>query len=95
MQQGHQCSRSRTIKLIQMKAIKREVNKKGHIILTCEEEKKISRFLRKPRIEKVETQFIATEEFPKGYWKWRLLPDKTLISDNLCFQLDAWNKDFD
>ena len=35
-----------------------------------------------------------TEEYPKGYWNWRKLPNKTLVYDNLSFQLDSWCKDF-
>jgi hypothetical protein len=71
-----------------MRAIKKEVNEKGHIILTCED----SLFF---GLHKSKVQFIATEEFPSGYWNWRKLPDKTLVGYSMCFQLDSWCKDFD
>ena len=70
-----------------MKAIKKETNENGNIILTCE-----TSFLF--GLIKKEVQFIATEEYPKGYWNWRKLPNKTLVHDNLSFQLDSWCKDF-
>lgn len=71
-----------------MKAIKKEINDKGHIILTCEEPMFFSLF-------KSQKQFIATEEYSKGYWNWRKLPDKTLVGDHMSIQLDSWCKDFD
>ena len=70
-----------------MKAIKKETNEKGNIILTCETSGLFG-------LIKKEVQFIATEENPKGYWNWRKLPNKTLVYDNLSFQLDSWCKDF-
>jgi hypothetical protein len=79
-----------------MKAIKKEVNEKGHIILTCEESEVKSSFFGLVKTESTkETKFIATEQYVKGYWNWRLLPNKTLIGDNICFQLNSWCKDFD
>lgn len=70
-----------------MKALKREI-KDGNIILTVEDELFFG-------LIKKQTQYIGTREFPKGYWDWRLLPNKTLIGDRMSFQLDAWNKDFE
>ena len=32
---------------------------------------------------KKHTRFIATEEFPRGYWDWKRLPNHTLIDDVL------------
>lgn len=71
-----------------MKAIKKETNKKGHIILTCETSILFGLF--KPK-----KQFIATRQYCKGYWNWRKLPDKTLVGDKTAFQLDELCKDFD
>lgn len=71
-----------------MKAIKKETNGKGHIILTCEDSVLFGLF-------KPQKQFIATKEYPKGYWDWRKLPNKTLVGDGMSFQLDSWCKDFD
>ena len=72
-----------------MRAISRSKDEKGNAILVCEEETK---FLWMKNVK--QTEYIATEEFPTGYWNWRLLPDKTLINSHLSFQLDSWNKDF-
>jgi hypothetical protein len=71
-----------------MKAVKKEINEKGHIILTCEDSVLFG-------LLKIQTKFIATKEYPKGYWNWRKLPNKTLVSDTMSFQLDSWCKDFD
>tara|TARA_R110002167_G_scaffold331706_1_gene538357 strand:- start:9145 stop:9471 length:327 start_codon:yes stop_codon:yes gene_type:complete len=71
-----------------MKAIKLEVNKFGHMILTCEQSFLFGLY-------KTQKRFIATEEcYPKGYWKWRSLPNKTLVGDFMGLQLDSWAKDF-
>ena len=43
---------------------------------------------------KYQDRYIATEEFPKGYWNWRKLPNRTLVGSSISFQLDSWNKDF-
>jgi hypothetical protein len=71
-----------------MRAIKKEVNEKGEILLTCAEDYFFGMVTKK-------TQYIATEEYPKGYWNWRKMPDKTLLNDMLFFQLNSWCKDFD
>ena len=76
------------VKFIKMRAIKKETNDKGNIILTCEGSVLFGLF-------KPQKQFIATEEHLKGYWNWRKLPNKTLIGDDMSFQLDSWCKDFD
>jgi len=57
----------------------------GKTILTTE----TKRLLLKPKIR----SFVATKEYPKGYWNWLELPDKTLVGDHLIFQLDAWMRD--
>jgi len=71
-----------------MKAIKKETNEKGHITMTCEDSVLFGLF-------KPQKKFIATEQYVKGYWKWRQLPNKTLVGDAMSFQLDSWCKDFD
>jgi hypothetical protein len=71
-----------------MKAIKKEINQKGHIILTCEDSVLFGLF-------KPQKQFVATEEHLRGYWNWRKLPNKTLVEDGIRFQLDSWCKDFE
>jgi hypothetical protein len=43
-----------------MKAIKKETNQKGHIILTCEDSVLFGLF-------KPQKQFVATEEHLRGY----------------------------
>jgi hypothetical protein len=70
-----------------MRVLKKEKCENGNIILTCED----SIFF---GLIKKEIQFIATEEFPKGYWNWRMLPDRLLICDSISFQLDSWCRDF-
>ena len=71
-----------------MKAISKEINEKGYMILTCENSVLFGLF-------KPQTKFIATKEFPTGYWDWRELPNKTLVGDHMSFQLDSWSRDFD
>lgn len=71
-----------------MRAISRRLDGKN-IILSCEDDINFIFFKKKIKFE-----YIATEEYPKGYWNWRKLPDKTLIYGDLTFQLDSWNKDF-
>ena len=71
-----------------MKANKKEKNEKGHIILTCEYSVLFGLF-------KLQKHFIATEEYPKGYWNWRKMPNKTLVGGGMSFQLDSWCRDFD
>lgn len=69
-----------------MKFIKKETTKEG-IVLTCEDSFFFGLFKR-------EVKFIATEEYPKDYWNWALLPDRSLIGCRLSYQLDRWCKDF-
>ena len=71
-----------------MRAIKKETNEKGHIILTCEYSILFGLF--KPK-----KKFIATEQTFKKYWNWRSLPNKMMVGDSMSFQLDSWCKDFD
>jgi len=68
-----------------MKLIRKERDSKDRDILVCE-----SRFL----FWKWICKFLATNEFPTGYWEWLQLPDKKKIYSNyLSFQLDAWNRE--
>ena len=53
----------------------------GKLVLTV-----TSKFLWWERVSRYE----ATEESPKGYWNWLKLPNRTLVSDSVSFQLDAW-----
>ena len=71
-----------------MRAVKKEVNERGHIILSCEETFLFGLF-------KLNKQFMATKEYPKGYWNWRKLPNKTTVGTMMSFQLDGWYEDFD
>ena len=67
-----------------MRATKIETSN-GKTIITTE----TKRLILKPKVR----SFIATEEYPTGYWNWLELPDKTLVGDRLSFQLDAWMRD--
>lgn len=40
----------------------------------------------KPKIR----TFVANKEYPKGYWNWVEMPNKTLVCDRLSFQLNEW-----
>ena len=70
-----------------MKAKSKEVKENGHIILTCEKSTVFG-------LIKKEVQYLATEEYPSGYWNWRKLPNKVLVGDDMSFQLDSWCLDF-
>ncbi len=59
-----------------------EKKENGHFVMTVED-KFLFLF---PRIRK----FEAKKEYPEGYWDWLELPNLTIISDNLYFQLNAW-----
>lgn len=63
-----------------MRMISKEVDGEK-IVLTVE--KKILFY-------RVIVKYEATEQYPKGYWNWTKLPNKTLISDAMSFQLDSW-----
>lgn len=69
-----------------MKATGIKITEEGHILLTCE-----LSFLF--GLIKRNVQFIATKEYPKGYWNWRSMPNKMLVNDNMSFQLDSWCED--
>lgn len=71
-----------------MKAVERVINEKGHIILKCESSLFFGLF--KPKVE-----YIATKERVPGFWNWSRLPDYTVVSDAMSFQLDRWNTIFD
>jgi len=64
-----------------MRVIKKEINKKNNIVLTCQDSVLLGLF-------KQQVKFITTEEYSCGYWNWRKLPDKTLIDDELSSKLD-------
>lgn len=38
------------------------------------------------------TQYEAQREYPNGYWTWLKIPNRTLVSSIISFQLDEWNK---
>ncbi len=42
------------------------------------------------KLNPIKRTFIANKEFPKGYWNWVELPNKTLVGDRLSFQLNEW-----
>lgn len=70
-----------------MKAIEKEVNADGHIILTCTKSYLFGLIKRKLR-------FIATNEYLKGFWNWRKLPNRSLVNDHTSIQLNSWCKTF-
>ena len=72
-----------------MKAVKKETNDKGHQIITCEEPVFFGLFKPKKR------QFIATEKYIGKYWIWKELPGKTLVGNDMFFQLNSWYKNLD
>ncbi len=37
-------------------------------------------------------KFVATEEYPTGYWNWLEMDDLKMVPGHLSFQLDAWNR---
>ena len=67
--------------------IKKE-NSKNLMIIETETVRSFLGFKLKPTIR----IFIANREFPREYWNWVEMPNKTLISDRLSFQLDEWLK---
>lgn len=44
------------------------------------------------KLSPIKRTFIANKEYPKGYWNWVEMPNKTLIRPLLSFQLDEWLK---
>jgi len=69
-----------------MKFIKKETTKEG-IILTCEESYLFG-------LIKLKVKFIASKEYPKGYWDWATYPDRKLVGFNTSVQLDRYCEDF-
>ncbi len=69
-----------------MKFIKKETTKEG-IVLTCEESYLFG-------LIKLKVKFIASKEYPKGYWDWATYPDRKLVGFNTSIQLDRYCKDF-
>jgi hypothetical protein len=68
-----------------MKVISKEQDPQGKTILVCEQ--RLFFFWKRTQ------KFLATREFPKGYWEWLRFPNMNkLWNDKLSFQLDAWNK---
>jgi len=37
-------------------------------------------------------KFMATKEYPTGYWNWFRMPNMTNVSNAVSFRLDAWNR---
>jgi len=66
-----------------MKLLKKEINEKGHAVITCQSSILFG-------LIKKEVRFIATEQYPKGYWNWMRMSDGILVEDRLSYQLDAW-----
>ncbi|HSH50855.1 MAG TPA: hypothetical protein VK982_03940 [Bacteroidales bacterium] len=44
------------------------------------------------KLKPVKRTFIANKEYPKGYWNWVEMPNKTIVPDRLSFQLSEWLK---
>lgn len=42
------------------------------------------------KLKPIERKFIATKEYPKGYWNWMELPNNERVGDKLSFQLNDW-----
>ena len=65
-----------------MRLLSKKINNKGHVILTCKQ----ARFF---GIYKKTVEFIATKEYPKGYWNWRQKDKETPINQITAFELDV------
>ena len=37
------------------------------------------------KLKPLKRTFIANREYPKGYWNWVEMPNKTLVEDSLSF----------
>jgi hypothetical protein len=70
-----------------MRIIKKQEYQDGSIIITCEKSLFFGLF-------KTTNRFVATEEYPKGYWNWATYPNRDIVGGRLSFQLDRWCKDF-
>lgn len=44
------------------------------------------------KLKPIKRTFIANKEYPKGYWNWVEMPNKTIVPDMLSFQLNEWLK---
>jgi hypothetical protein len=64
-----------------MKVVEKIVNEDGRINLICEEAKLFGLF-------KTKKHFIATKEFPKGFWNWKDLSNRSEVDEETAFQLD-------
>jgi len=71
-----------------MKAINKEINNEGNIVLTCQKSYLFG-------LIKKEIKFIAVREICDGYYDWLKLPNKTLVNDITSFELDRLVKIFD
>ena len=40
------------------------------------------------KLKPIKRTFIANKEYPKGYWNWVEMPNKTIVNDRLKLQLD-------
>jgi len=63
-------------------------NNKGMVTIETETQRSFLGIKLKP----TKRTFIANKEYPKGYWNWVELPNKTLVGDRLSFQLNEWLK---
>ena len=68
-----------------MKFKRKEKDGKDRDILVCE-----TGFW----IFKREKKFLATEERPRGYWRWVTLPDHKRVQGMRILQLDTWNREY-
>jgi len=64
-----------------MKIINKTINENGQIKIICEETKFFG-------LLKKEKQFIATKEYPKGFWDWKDLSNRAKVEEDIAFQLD-------
>jgi hypothetical protein len=67
-----------------MKLIDKTKDEIGRDVLTVEK-----RFL----FWSWQVKYLAASESPPNYWDWVRLPNKTLVTDLLQFQLDRWNRE--
>ena len=61
-------------------------NSKGIMTIETETDRSFLRF----KLSPIKRTFIANKEYPKGYWNWVELPNKTMVTDMMSFQLNKW-----
>lgn len=64
-----------------MKLLTKIINKKGHVVLICKQDKFFGLY-------KKTVEFIATKEYPKGYWNWRQSPNNKEVDELTSYDLD-------